>query len=297
MVLVKVFLIFFVISLTFGSALRAELIDKVAAVVNDEVITLSEVREVARLLKNDKNAKGLSERELELLALEKLIEEKLVEYEAKRYDVSVSDEEVEAFVEELTKDLGGKERLLEFLRARGLTYEEYERQVREELKKLKLIQIVTKNRVVVPEEEVRAYYERHYPKEKVFYLAAIITKDKEKIFEAKKELERGVSFEEVGKKYSVVPESWKLLGRFRLKELNEAIRREVSHATQGSVIGPVKVGNHWEILKVIRVEEDRIPYELVKKKIKRILYEKKLDEYFRNWIKELKEKAYIKVYL
>lgn len=287
--------------------LRAKIIDRVVAVVNDEVITLSELDE-ACLPFFQKYLRGVTDpieeqkiiRKIRKDVLERLIEEKLIAQEVKKYNIKVTDEEVNAFINDVKAQLGGEERLQEFLSAQGLTLKDYREKIREQLKKMKLIQGSVRARIVITEEDLRRYYREHYLSEKnrVYVLAAIITNSEEKIKKAAAELKGGANFSAVARKYSDVPGSGEGLGSFKLEELTPEVRKIIAKMKPGEISPPIRVGQNWQIFKVLEIKEKAtVPFEKVKKEIYQTLFQKELDEYFQKWIKELKERAFIKVFI
>ncbi len=286
---------------------RAEIIDRVVAVVNDEVITLSELDE-ACLPYFQKYLPGIKDpleeeqmvRRIRQEVLERLIEEKLISQELQKYHIQVSDQEVEDFVQNMVRQMGGEERFREFLAAQGLTLMEYREKVREQIRKLKLIQGSVRARIVITDEDLRRYYKEHYlsGNQRVYVLAAIVNQDQNKIKEAAQELSQGKSFQEVARRYSELPGSGEGLGSFKLEELAPEVRKILLDMKPGEVSPPVKVGETWQIFKVLEIkEEPPVPFEEVKEEIYQKLYQKELDEYFKKWLKELKENAFIKVLL
>ncbi|HIE32880.1 MAG TPA: hypothetical protein EYP81_02365, partial [Thermodesulfobacteriaceae bacterium] len=229
-----------------------------------------------------------------------LIEEKLIAQEVKKYNIKVTDGEVNAFINDVKAQLGGEERLQEFLSAQGLTLKDYREKIREQLKKMKLIQGSVRARIVITEEDLRRYYREHYLSEKnrVYVLAAIITSSEEKIKKAAAELKGGANFSAVARKYSDVPGSGEGLGSFKLEELAPEVRKIIAKMKPGEISPPIRVGQNWQIFKVLEIKEKAtVPFEKVKKEIYQTLFQKELDEYFQKWIKELKERAFIKVFI
>ncbi len=286
---------------------RAEVIDRIAAVVNDEVITLSEVDEAALPLYR-KYLQGVTDplEEQKLVhrirkeVLERLIEEKLIAQEVKKYKITVRDEEVEAFLKDVMARMGGEAAFRRFLEEQGLSLSEYRERIRDQLRKMKLVQGSVQARIVITEEDIKRYYQEHYlsRQNRVYHLAAIVTSDKERIQKAWEALKKGEDFKEVARKYSEIPGSGEDLGRFKLEELAPETRKVLEKARAGEVTPPVASGGRWYIFKVLSVEARPVrPLEEVKEEIRQKLYQQALDEYFQKWLKELKERAFIKVFI
>ncbi len=126
------FLSIFLMMLSFSA--RAEVVDEVVAVVNNEVITLSELLRVAQV--QFSNADPSRYREI----LEKLIDQKLIDQSTKDMSTKVTEKEIDAMIQgfkennKITDD-----QLKDALRQQGLTWEEYRNEIREELDATKLL--------------------------------------------------------------------------------------------------------------------------------------------------------------
>ena len=290
---------------------QAVIVDRIVAVVNDEVITLSELDEAAAPLyqKYLSHVEDPVEREnlirqIRKRVLKQLIDQKLLDQEAKRLEIKVSDREIDSFIENIKQQNHlSDEKFREFLAAQGLTYEEYRKQVAEQIKRIKLVQSHVQERIVVTDEEIKDYYRRHYLSQgnSLYELAAIVVtgpEAKKRAEQAYAELKKGVPFEEVAAKYSSLKGSGRGLGRFRLKELAPEVREVVSKLKPGAFSGPVKVGNSWQIFKLLAVKsEGAPPLEEVRAEIEARLRQEKIDQMLQKWLKELKQKAYIRVLL
>ena len=300
------FLLFFLSSLA-----QAVVVDRIVAVVNDEVITLSELDEAAAPLyrKYLPRAKDPVEREnlirqIRRRVLQQMIDEKLLAQEAKRLEIKVSDQEIDSFIQRLKEQNHlSDEKFREFLAAQGLSYEDYRKQVAEQIKRIKLIQGHIRERIVVTPEEIKDYYRKHYLKgnNTVYELAAIIITGPEAEKKAKaayEELKKGVPFKEVAAKYSSLKGSGEGLGRFKPEELAPQVREVVAKLQPGQYSKPVKVGESWQIFKLVALKtEGAVPLAEVRPEIENKLRQEKIDQLLQKWLKELKQKAYIRVLL
>ena len=81
-----------------------------------------------------------------------------------------------------------------------------------------------------------------------------------------------------------------------MSELNKEMADTIKDLSSGEVGAPIIGPNGIQIIKV--VEKDKggeKSFDQVKNAIQSILYRKKLDQAYAEWIKELREKAYIKI--
>ncbi len=290
---------------------QAVIVDRIVAVVNDEVITLSELDEAAaplyqRYLPGVENPVKKEEliKEIRQKVLRQMIDDLLVAQEVKRLGIKVSDEEIDHFIENLKRQNGlSDEKLAEMVRAQGLTMEEYRQRVAEQIKRIKLIQAQVRGRLVITEEEMKAYYQKHYlPSAKTKYeLAAIIVQGggaEKKAQEAYQKLRAGEDFSRVAEEYSAVKGSGQGLGAFSLDELSPEVREVIKSLKPGEFSPPVKVGNTWQIYLLLGVRsEGAKPFAEVKPEIQQKLYQERVDQLFQNWLKELREKSYIRILL
>src|SRR4030042_3493119 len=101
----KVFLLFMFFPLLFGTISTSEaVVDRVVAVVNQEIITLSEVEKWAKpfgekIITEDRLERREQLQEVYRRVLEKLIEEKLIDQEVKKKGIKKSRKEIEAPLE------------------------------------------------------------------------------------------------------------------------------------------------------------------------------------------------------
>ncbi|MCG8651583.1 MAG: SurA N-terminal domain-containing protein, partial [Pirellulales bacterium] len=157
-ILTKAFVVIMIASFPFQAALSQEMVDRVVAVVNEDVITLSELRQMALSL-NPTSTQPLNDREL----LDKMIEQKLFEQEAQKRGITVSEAELDASIDgvKMRYNLNDAQ-MEEVLRRQGLTPEGFREQWRAQTLGNKLLESQLKNKIVVTDVEIRRYYERNY---------------------------------------------------------------------------------------------------------------------------------------
>lgn len=136
-----------------------EIIDRIMAVVNDKIITLTDVKIAEAFGLYEDEIKGDTEN-LHSLILEKLIDQKLV-IQLTRGDISVEEEEVEAYLEKLTEKAGRDEfekRLAQF----DMDLEELSEYLREKILFQEIISRRFSQTVIVSLKEIEAYYNQNY---------------------------------------------------------------------------------------------------------------------------------------
>lgn len=139
---------------------QSRIVDRVAAIVNDEIVTLSDIQWAI-------GAKGASlaadpkEREKQYEeVLEEIIAEKLIQQEVSRTPMTmVSDEEVERQHREFDKRFGSHEEHEAFLKRIGLDEAELHRIIRRQISTLHFIDSRFKPFIIVLPDELQKYYE------------------------------------------------------------------------------------------------------------------------------------------
>ncbi len=151
-----------------STSLYAAVEDRIVAIVNNEVITLSEFDS---FIKNFmKNIEGIPEEErdkelpdqIKLSIMNQLIDRKLVEQEAVKLKISVNNEDIEGVLNNILKYQNTTiEKLSEALINQGSSIEAYKDEIRRDLLKRKVIDATVKSKVTVSEEETGEYYAKH----------------------------------------------------------------------------------------------------------------------------------------
>jgi peptidyl-prolyl cis-trans isomerase SurA len=146
---------------------RAELVDRVAAIVNTDVITLSEVekRAAPELARVDQETTGPERAQKRAQALRKtldtMIDEKLVDNELKDLKVSIGDKEVDAAIDEVKKSYNlTDDQLSQAVAREGYTLTEYREQMRKQIGRYKLIAEKVRKNVKVSDADVQTEYDR-----------------------------------------------------------------------------------------------------------------------------------------
>ena len=296
-------------------------VDRVVAVVNQEVITLSEVEKwVSPLLGEIPTEDRLERRqkinEVRRKVLESLIEEKLLDQEVKKSGVKVPSKEVEAALEDFKRrNAVSQEDFEKALAKEGLTFDAFRKQIEKRMLRTKLIQWSVKSEIKVGEKEVKDFYEANmglYRSNEVYrpsHILFIIPKDAtpEEIREIRTrcqkvldKIKRGEDFGEMALLYSEDTSSKSRgdLGYFKKGELLPAFEKEVLRLRVGEVSGIVRTDFGFHIIKLLdRKGGGPLPLEEVKEKVKEDYYQKEREKAFRQFISTLKEKSVIEIKL
>lgn len=300
----------------------AEVIDRIIALVNDEVITLSELEEAGRLFFDQiRQSTTPEEREEKMKTarkevLDRLIEDKLLEQEIKNRKIDVPERDVDLAVEEVMKKNRLSENDLKKALAKdGLTYSYYRQRVKLDLGKMRLVSREIKSKIVVKEEDLRKYYREHLGEfsdplevklQQIFLpvppgaSAGEISALKENAASIRERGVRGEDFGELVRKYSKGPEAEEggVLGYFKKGELMAELE-EIAFPLQPGVISElVQTPQGFHILRVLeRKGGEPKPFAEVQYRIRDQITQTEGMKQFEEWLKTLKSKAYIEIRL
>ena len=296
----------------------AVLLDRVVALVNKEVITWSDLYKLMEYEATDQ-MKTLNEeermkifKESEPAFLEKLIDIRLQIQEARRLGLEVTPEEVRETIESVKKKYSLTDNALgEYLKKEGLTLEEYEKRLSEQIIISKLVNQQIRKKVIVSEEEVKKYMDANREKlsdGEAFKLRQIFFKrpkndaDKEVIEERAsliiQKLKAGEDFSALAEEYSEDPSNGLggNLGFIKKSYLTEEFVNKLNAMNVGDVSAPFWTEKGLHIIKL----DEKISAQNIdeaRENVRKQLTEDKVLETYKSWIKDLRTKAQIVIRL
>lgn len=155
-----------------GPAPSAQLVDGIAAVVNDEVITLSELEQnmqqtVAQLRQRMPASQIPPRRTLRRQLLDRMIVKRLQVQRARQRGIEISQREVDQAVARVARNNGmSPPQFRQAIRSRGMDYGKYRERLQEQLLRNRLINQAVRAQVSVTDEEVAGYLARNRQAEK-----------------------------------------------------------------------------------------------------------------------------------
>lgn len=302
-------------------SLSEAVVDRVVAVVNQEIITLSEVEKWIDPLKQEIVVEDRLERReriegLRRQVLDKLIEEKLIDQEVKKSGIKISSKEIEATLEEVRRrNAVTQEDLEKALAVEGLTLETYKKQIEKGLQRQKLINWSVKVETGAGEKELREFYQKNvgrYRTNETYrpgHILLVIPKGatSEEIREIRKKgqkvlekIKGGEDFGEMALLYSQDASGKNRgdLGYFKKGELFPAFEKETLRLKVGEVSGLLRTEFGYHIIKLLdRKGVDPLPFEEVREKVKADYYDGEMEKAFKQFLSTLKEKSVIEIKL
>jgi peptidyl-prolyl cis-trans isomerase SurA len=302
-------------------AQEPEVIDRIVAVVNSDIITLYDLN---RALKPyEENIKALQyapEKERQTLfqvrkdLLDQLIDSKLADQEIKRAQITVSESDIDRAIERMKEARSfTDEQLREGLASQGMTMEEYRKELKEQILRTRLVNREVKSKIVITSEDIKAYYDSHqdeYAGEKKYYLFNIfvrltpeadISEREEALRQIKNvsaRLNQGLSFEDLVNqlKDSSSPVQGTDLGLFRLEELSEQLQRAIAKLKAGEISEVLDTDFGPQIIYVQKIQETPTKsFDEIQSEIGEILYNEAVDNRYQDWLDELRKRSLIKI--
>jgi peptidyl-prolyl cis-trans isomerase SurA len=307
-----------------------QVVDRVVAVVNDDVILLSDLENSGKAYfqkVKDNTPEGSRQDALQKArdqVLNGLIEDSLISQKAKKEKISVSDDDVKRTYEQILERSGLTEnQFMDKVKESGFTKETYEKQLRNQILQDKLINYNVRSKVVVTDTMVKQYYDGHSTEQSIIKggyallqmgftwgqgpeskksapnMYADKVDAKKRAVQVHKFAQEGQDFRELAKKYSNLPSAADGgdIGIFKEEDMAADMRDAVVHLKPGEISTIIETPAGFQFFKLIANKEGVEPqssYESAKSGIKDLLYEQQLKEEFNNWVKNLKEQAYIR---
>lgn len=293
----------------------AILLDRVMAIVNKEVITWSdlykamefEATDEIKAMKDEDKRKFFKENEF--VFLESLIDMRLQLQEAAKAGISASDEDVNRAIENIKKKYSmTDDAFKDAISKEGFTLAEYRKKLSEQITISRIVDQDVKSKILVTEKEIDKYISEHKEIEKEsegFNISHIFLKKtedrkqlEEKAMAIYKKIKAGENFSELARQYSedASASMGGELGFIRKSDLSKDFLNILSKMKAGDVSEPFWGGNGIHILRLNEKREIKGHQEL-REIVRQRLLEEKFNKEYRNWIKGLREKAYVEIKL
>ncbi len=285
-----------------------EFSDRIVAIVNKDIITMSDLEpqlvDERKRLRAKYSGEELNRRlaEKEYHVLNELIDHKLQLQEAEAKGITVTEEEVKTALQEIALQKTGI----------PLAGSNLKKEVRETMILDRLRNFQIRQSVMVTDSEITQYYQEHkdeylvspgYRLRQIFFFVRAGENESQKRSRAEMvylALRTNGNFAELAQKYSDGPEATEggNLGVVREDELLHPLAQAVKSMKAGDISRPIKSGLGYHIIALDEVTPPK-PVELteVEDQIKSMLYKKRTEEHFHRWLMELKKKAFIEIKL
>ncbi len=275
----------------------------ILATVNQDSIT---VEDFNRFLSEQSLQPGLKNEEQPPLSLietmiDELIERHLLLQEAHRQQKKVTDPELEEAIQQIKGDYTPPD-FDTLLQEEGVSLSSWREQIRTNLLIQKILFLNIDQKISVSAEEMMNYYETHKKDFRVpeqVKARHIVSAKEEEAKEIRQTLLQGVPFGSLAKEKSISPDGKKGgdLGLLKRGEMPEAF--DVVFSLKESAISPIVESPYG--FHIFHVEKKflsrNLTYEEVQLQIQNLIFQKKREKLYQEWIQDLKSASAIKINL
>lgn len=265
-------------------------LDKVVAVVNDGVITASELDAQVEMLRQQIVAKKMqlpSGQVLRKQVLQHLIDVDLELQLAKRNDVEVDDSDLNAAIERVAEtNKLSLSQMREAIAKQGIDWEEYRKNIRKEIAISRVQQKAIGANITVTPKQVDDYLKTaDHQAQQAYHIQNIViplpeTPTTEQINRAKAKARVLLGKIKTGEDFSrlaIAESSGEFaleggdLGPRHLAELPEVFAKQVVTMKPGETVGPIRTGNGFQLIKLVGVDGSSGRHEVTKMHVRHIL--------------------------
>jgi peptidyl-prolyl cis-trans isomerase SurA len=286
-------------------------VDRIVAQVNEEIITLSELEQAAKSVASQMDVKSGVKQDLafQRQMLESLIDRKLALAEAKKRGITISDRDLEESLQQFRKrnTLTDDATFTKALTQAGLTLKELKQQISDQIMQERMVQVAVGTKTTVSEADIRRIYDSstkeggsqvHLRVINAPFPPGATQAQKEELRQKMdlilKEVKEGRSFAATAKKYAVDEAD---LGFISQGDMNPQLAEHLKRLRPGEV-APVQTPGGFQLLQLVdRRSGASRSYEEAAPEIRRMLLQQDMEKRFGDWVKTLREKAFIKIML
>lgn len=301
-------------------------LDKIAAIVNDTVVSQSEVNAAANTVKAQMRSSNVPippENVLQKKILEQVIDRKLQLQAAEQAGIKITDKQIDQTIDNIAKENGvTADVLYSKVETQNLTRSEYRKEIREELMLQQIQQQQVGSKVTMNPEEVKNFMrskewqkaaaqseapdmQEYHVEDLVIHVPDAATA--EDIANAKTQAQALFTQAKQGASYASLlkPENKALenndLGWRKLNDIPSAFMNQVANAKKGSVMEPVQTGNGFHILHLVDARQIKNPATNAmtaptEKEAQEMVYQRKFAEVLKKWVARLHSQAVINLH-
>jgi len=301
---------------------QAGVADRIVAVVNDEVITLSELNNafepyqerVTANVQGPDREKALGETKTTLL--NRMIDNLLMEQESRKTGITVRNEEVTEAIDDMQKQRKiSPDEFRKAMQREGITLDAYRNDIRDQLMRMKLIRRDIKSKVAVTDEEIGEYYRKHREdyegKEAVRIRQILLLLPKEENPAAKEKLRadadaihkrllNGEPFELLAAKFSQGPAAAEGgdIGYIEKGMIHAEVEDAAFRLPLNQISGVIESSVGFHIIQVVDRRGAGVKaIENVREEIWEKIDREKMEKKFGEWLEELRKKSHIEIKL
>ena len=300
---------------------HARVVEKIAALVGDDLILQSEVEDRATpLLADIASIANPSERDARINAirrevLERLIDDQLLAQQATELKLTASNDEIDRAIEQIKRDYGLSDtQLKDELRKQGLSMAAYRINTKREILKYRVLNIAVGSKINVGDSEVQSYYDRHMKSANLqvrasqIFIAIPENADNATVVEREKlakslldRAQKGEDFAKLAREYSEdagTRAEGGDLGFISRDILPKPMEELVFSMNVGDVRGPVRADRGFHVIKVVdKHAKESKPFAEVQDDIRIRLRQREMERQSKIYLSDLRKKVLVDIRL
>lgn len=288
--------------------------DRVVAVVNDDVVLLSEVYAFDTYI-DEQVAAGpdpvVARAQAEREVVDRILQQRLVAQEVQRLSLEVNDQEIDRNIDDIAQRNGLDRDQLRAEVEKEMTWAAYRAELAKGLQEMKFAQSVLRPRINITEDELRdAFIRMTSDSPQVADVMAIFLSwpvgGDEAAREALRQKAAKVSAEASAGDFAAVSKQYDEgpfgavggeMGKFKPGELVGALDEAVQRTATGAVSSPVETAQGIFLLKVAARTAGDTDFEAMRPKLEEAVFESRMAEEEERWFQQARRAAAIRVLL
>lgn len=305
--------------LTMPLMASAELVDRIVAVVNDDIILMSELEEAMTAISITLDQQGYTRSQQTRIlheqrpsVLGRLIDDKLTDQQVARHNIQVDEADIEVTIQRIMSANRMTEvELRRALKLGGTTYDDYRQEIRNRVLRARLLSREVQSKIVITDSDIRAYYNSHqdlYTAITKYDLRHILIRvspgagqmEKMRIYqqihELHKRVQGGEAFDKLAEMYSQADSASQggHLGVYSANSLTEQVRDALQGLAEKGFTDVLDTEQGYQVFyieKIVRSGGKNL--EEATPEIQEKMYADVVDQKFRSWLEELRQRSHI----
>lgn len=289
------------------------IVDRVVAVVNDDILTLSEVYAFGGpYIEENVRERGAAARaEGEAEVIERLLERRLVEQEMRALKIDLTEQDLDKTIADIAERNGlDIDTLRKEVEKSGMPWDQYRSELRESLRDMKFAQSVLRPRINVTEDELRDAWLRSAPATaaNVRVQALVLSippgateAEREAVVAQARELRArangGEDFAALSREHDQGPFGAQggEMGVFKPGELVDTLDAVIVNGPVGEVSEPILIGDGVYLLRVAERQAGASDFESRREEVAEQVFQSRLADEKERWFQEARRRAAIRV--
>jgi parvulin-like peptidyl-prolyl isomerase len=293
---------------------RAEIVERVVAKVNGQIITLSEFQSrqvaAAQAARIDPAQIGSFLRQNNAHILQDAIDELLILQKAQDAGIQAPAQWIDEAIDTIKKEnhLTTEELFQAALAREGLTYDELRQNIERSIIRRIVMQRDIQPKIEASESELRAEYEKRRDKEftkpATVTLEEILVKEDMGGLDLARQLAQraraGEDFKELARTYSMAPTraNGGEVGQIAQGDLNPDLEKIAFSLPVGAVSDPLPVEGGYRIIKVVaKTSGSVVPFDAAKGKLHDQVMAERFDKEYEAYMEDLRKTAVVNLYV